>query len=202
MGEVSSLDHEMLDDAVERAPFVTISFLSCKILNTNFKKIKRKGKGKGNWGKEIERVRRSWEGRPVHKERKFSAVLGTTSPNKQNTIRPTRSPRISTSKKHLVVTVACSSCCTSSLAIEAVGVQRQRRLSKGEGEERRRAEECGNVEAFARRYKHKEDTCTGTGTAFLCKIITQKQQKIIIFLPELSKANSIFILTFCIWFLR
>lgn len=46
---------------------------------------------------------------PVHKARKFSTVLGTTSPNKPSTMRPRGSPPTSTSKKHLVVTLACSS---------------------------------------------------------------------------------------------
>ena len=36
---------------------------------------------------------------PVHNARKFSAVLGTISANNSKTIRPTRSPPVSTSKK-------------------------------------------------------------------------------------------------------
>lgn len=43
---------------------------------------------------------------PVHKARKFSAVLGTSSPNRPKTILPKASPPASTSKKHLVVTLA------------------------------------------------------------------------------------------------
>lgn len=41
---------------------------------------------------------------PVHSARKFSAVLGTTSPNRPNTMRPAGAPLISMSKNTLLVT--------------------------------------------------------------------------------------------------
>jgi hypothetical protein len=46
---------------------------------------------------------------PVDKARKFSTVLGTTSPNKPITILPAGCFPISISKKTLCVTLACSS---------------------------------------------------------------------------------------------
>jgi hypothetical protein len=45
----------------------------------------------------------------VHRARKLSTVLGTTSPKSPMTILPAGSPPTSTSKKHLLFTFACSS---------------------------------------------------------------------------------------------
>lgn len=45
----------------------------------------------------------------MHRARKLSTVLGTTSPKSPMTILPAGSPPTSTSKKHLLFTFACSS---------------------------------------------------------------------------------------------